>query len=104
MNPSDHSSSRTPRPYAMLGAGQLMSTLQKQGDVRSGWQYRFNLFRLEPNGSVHQWLGPGDLVDLVKLVRVLATELTEDGCLSARDQVELGNLVEALDSLFELGN
>lgn len=87
-------------PYVMLGAGRLVSTLQKRGDRRSGWRYRFNLFRLGSGGRVGQWLAPRDLIDLMQLTRVLAAELLADGCLTERDQEELVELAARLEQTF----
>ena len=36
----------TKKPYTMLGAGQLVSTIWKDGDEQSGWSYRFNVYRM----------------------------------------------------------
>ncbi len=86
------------RPYAMLGSGRLMLALFKAGNESVGWRYRFNLFRLDQtNGHVSQWFNPCDLAAMPKLVRLLAFELCEDGCLSTELRTELKSLVSRLD-------
>jgi hypothetical protein len=70
------------KPYAMLGAGKLTATLWKSGDERSGWHYRFNIFRMsKTSGRVSQNFKPHDLPDLAKLARLLAFTISDDGCL-----------------------
>lgn len=72
------------KPYATMGAGRLVSTLWKHGEERGGWRYRFNLFRMSPRtGHVAQRFRPEDVPDLLKLVRLLAFALADDGCLGA---------------------
>lgn len=88
------------RPYAMLGAGPLVSSLWKQGDSDSGWAYRFNVFRMSTaSGHVSQLLRPRDVHDLVKLCRVLAAELVHDGCLPLSQRRELADLADTLNEL-----
>lgn len=89
-----------PRPYAMLGAGQVMSSLWKQGDPASGWAYRFNVFRMSrADGQVSQLLRPEDVHDLVQICRILAAELVHDGCLPHAQRRALANLAETLNEL-----
>ena len=72
------------KPYAMLGAGRLTASIWKSGDERSGWQYHFNVFRTSRgNGHVSQWFAPSDVSSLVKLARLLAFTLADDGCLES---------------------
>jgi hypothetical protein len=85
------------KPYAMVGAGQLASAIWKTGDEVAGWRYQFNLFRMSPKGRIGQQFGPADLVPLVKLVRVLAAVLADDGCVSPTQQTELARLAVLLD-------
>jgi hypothetical protein len=88
------------RPYAMLGAGRLVSSLWKHGDQHSGWAYRFNIFRMSTaGGRVSQLLQPRDVHDLVKLCRVLAAELATDGCLPPAQRRALADLAETLNDL-----
>lgn len=85
-------------PYMMLGAGQLCAAVRKEGDEQSGWQYRFNVFRMsKKTGTVEQCFNPGDITDLVKLARVLAYAIADDGCLSRDLQEELRCLSACLD-------
>jgi hypothetical protein len=85
------------KPYAMVGAGRLISTIWKTGDEQTGWHYRFNLFRMSSRGRVGQRFSPADVVSLVKLARVLAAELAADGCLAPAQRTELGGLAAMLD-------
>ncbi len=78
------------KPYATMGAGPLVSMLWKLGNERSGWRYRFNLFRMSPySGNVTQQFRPQDLKELAKLLRVLAFTLADDGCLSKKLRSDL---------------
>jgi hypothetical protein len=86
-------------PYEMLGAGKLVSTLWKTGDQQAGWRYHFNLFRMTDRGHVGQRFSPDDLVDLIKLARVLAATLADDGCLSPTQRRELARLAAMLDQI-----
>src|SRR5262245_3057947 len=95
---------QTAKPYAMLGAGKLASSLWKRGSAASGWQYRFNIFRLSPTGRVQQQFRSSDVSSLVKLAKVLATELVNDGCLDADSRRRLMTLAAALDCVFEAGD
>lgn len=90
----------TSKPYAMLGAGQLVSGIWKSGDERSGWTYRFNLYRSNHRtGHVSQLLRPDDVTDLVKLCQVLAATLAEDGCIAVPLRRALARLAAELDSI-----
>ena len=60
------------KPYAMVGAGKLTSTIWKTENSEAGWRYRFNFFRVAANGRVGQKFRPLDLVKLIRLVRLLA--------------------------------
>ncbi|MDQ3329256.1 MAG: hypothetical protein M3552_01165 [Planctomycetota bacterium] len=88
------------KPYATMGAGPLVSTLWKQGEARGGWRYRFNLFRMSSQtGHVSQTFRPQDVPDLVKLVRLLAFSLAEDGCLDAELRSDLMCLSGCIDDV-----
>lgn len=88
------------KPYAMVGAGSLTACIWKDHAPDSGWTYRFNVFRLEAsNGRVTQRLQPGDITDLVKLARVLAQVISDDGCLPGRLRHELQALAASIDFL-----
>jgi len=91
-----------PKPYAMVGAGNLVSNVSKTGDEQGGWRYRFSIFRLTARGHVSQCFQPADLVSFVKLIRVLAATLADDGCLSPVLQRELADLAQDLDQLLQV--
>ena len=96
---------KTSKPYEILGAGQLVSTVWKAGDERAGWQYRFNVYRMSAgNGQVSQLLRPADVENLVKLCRVLAMTLADDGCMPARQRRALADLAGKLDEITGRGN
>ena len=88
------------KPYTVLGAGRLFSLLWKAGDERSGWTYRFNIYRMSPrSGHVSQLLRPTDVPDLAKLCQVLAAALEDDGCIPVRHRRTLANLASHLDRI-----
>ena len=90
----------TPKPSAMLGAGQLVSAVWKTADQRGGRSCRFNVYRMDPhNGSVSQLLRPNDVHDLVKLCHVLAATLADDGCIPAEQRRALADLAERLSHI-----
>ena len=101
---NDHGVSK-PKPMGMVGAGPLTSTIWKTGDERGGWSYRFNLFRMSTRGGrVSQLFRPTDLVDFVKIARVLASVIADDGCLSRIDRAVLKRLAAELDDLLGHSN
>lgn len=88
------------KPYAMLGAGQLVSAIWKTGDEQSGWGYHFNVYRSNNRtGHVSQLLRPADIFDLVKLSQVLAATLADDGCITANERLALATLAGELDGI-----
>jgi len=88
------------KPYTMLGAGNLTAALWKYGDKRSGWHYRFNVFRMgNRDGRVSQRFLPRDVADLAKLAQVLAFALTDDGCLDQELRDDLSCLSACLDQV-----
>ncbi len=87
-------------PYMMLGAGQLCAAVSKEGDEQAGWQYRFSVFRMDASsGSVEQRFAPSDIFDFVKLARVLAYAIADDGCLSRDLRDDLRRLSASLDDM-----
>lgn len=85
-------------PYTLVGAEQLTASIYKTGDELIGFDYRFNITRLNNrSGRVNQWFMPTDLLAMVKLTRVLAAELADDGCMDAELRVRLFTLAAALD-------
>lgn len=81
-----------------VGAEQLTASVYKTGDELIGFDYRFNITRLNNcNGRVNQWFIPADLHAMVKLTRVLAAELANDGCMNTELRIRLITLAAALD-------
>ena len=90
------------KPHALLGSGRLTSSLWKIVNQDHDVEYRFNVFRIHgETGAVDQWLAPEDIKSLVKLSRVLAFELAEDGCMYRVLRERLYQLAERLDELIE---
>ena len=90
----------TPKPYTVLGAGPLLSALWKETDPTVGWQYRFRIFRMtHGGGDVSRDLQPQDVVNLVKLCRLLAVTFVDDGCISTDDRQQLQELAAKLDAI-----
>jgi len=86
------------KPYTRMGADQLTASVYKTGDELVGFEYRFNIVRLNNRtGRVIQWFTPDDLHGLVKLTRVLAAELADDGCIGSELRTQLFAIAEALD-------
>ena len=87
------------QPVAVLGAGDLVSHVQRADDSRGDANYRFNIFRLcEEMQATHEFR-PADLRDLVKLCQILAFTITDDGWLPIDAQHVLLELFEDLDEL-----
>ena len=82
----------------LVGAGPLTSAISKSGSEQSGWRYRFTVSRqpADSNGDPHVFQ-PEDLVPFVKLIQVLAAEMTADGCLPPTERTALRNLAAQLD-------
>jgi hypothetical protein len=90
------------RPYEIIGAGHLVSSVWKRGSEEHGWSYRFNVFRVDvQSGIVSRLFRPADLPDLLQLCRLLAAELASDGCLVASDRRRLAVITDVLDSLLD---
>ena len=88
------------KPYAIVGAGNLVASVWKNGEPRGGWQYRFNLFRMQAKtGHISQFLRPNDLPNLVKLCYLLTTTLADDGCLEPTLCQQLHELAMQLDDI-----
>ena len=87
-------------PYAIVGAEQLTAFLYKTGDELIGFQYRFNIVHQNCHtGRVGHWLRPSDIEALLKLIRVLAKELAEDGCLDSTLRNRLRKFATMLDAV-----
>jgi len=85
------------KPYAMVGAGKLASSIWKRGSEEKGWCYRFNVLRLSSDGHAGQLFRPSDLTHFVKLARVLAAVIADDGCISDDERQTLKSLIRTLD-------
>ncbi|MEO9595888.1 MULTISPECIES: hypothetical protein [Rhodopirellula] len=95
-------SSKTHRPYAVIGSESLTSSLYKSGDELVGFQYRFNITRLNARtGRVSQWFAPADVIALVKLTQVIASELQHDGCMNTCLRDELRGVAVLLDEALD---
>jgi hypothetical protein len=91
------------KPYALLGAGTLTAAIWKKGDEEDGWSYRFNIFRMQSStGRVSQLFCPSDVQELVKLCRVLALVLVDDGCISSAQRRSLAALAAQLEIITDL--
>jgi len=91
-------STKSRKPYTVIGAERLTSSLYKTGDELTGFKYRFNIVRLNNHtGRVNQWFRPNDLVALMKLTQVLASELNHDGCGDAALRQQLRRIAAVLD-------
>lgn len=89
-------------PYTLVGAEQLTASVYKTGDELIGFDYRFNVTKLNSRtGRVNQWFSPEDLIALVKLTRVLAAELAIDGCTSQQLRQQLIQLAANLDDVID---
>lgn len=89
---------RSRKPYTLVGADQLTASVYKTGDELVGFDYRFNIVRLNNRtGRVNQWFTAEDLRGMVKLTRVLAAELADDGCMSPELRTQLFRIAAALD-------
>src|SRR5690606_11505376 len=81
MNKHDVSAEPKPRgPYAMVGAGEITSSISRTGDPVNGFHYRFNLYSLrQADGQVENLFGPKDLSSIVKTAHVLGLFLLDEG-------------------------
>jgi hypothetical protein len=87
------------RPYAVLGAGDLVSHLQRRCGNGEPARYRFNLFRICPGERVTHALRPGDLRDIVKLCQVVAFTIADDDWIHRNLRRELVQLADELDQV-----
>jgi hypothetical protein len=104
MNHPDESKVLLPasaKPIATVGAGRLASMIWKDGNEQAGWRYHFNVFRIAHRGGrVSQMFVPPDVLQLVKLLQVLAAVIADDGCLAPADRSTLQRLATELDALW----
>ncbi len=68
-----------PKPYTVLGAGSLLSSIQKDIDPTLDCQYRFTISRMTHRCTVSRYFRPLDIVHLVKMCRLLAVTFIDDG-------------------------
>ena len=95
-------SDKSLKPYAVIGAEQLTASLYKAGDEFTGFEYRFNVVRLERNsGRLLHWFRPADVVALLKLIRVLSAELDHDGCMNTSLRMQLRRISNHVDELLD---
>ena len=87
-------------PYAVIGAGPLVSHLWRIGNQTSGVDYAFNiLWMQDESGRVLQKYRPRHVRDLVKLCRVLTSVLLDDGWLNPSTRETLLELDRELAEL-----
>lgn len=87
------------RPIAVLGAGDLVSHLNRMDDIIDDTNYEFNAFRSCDDMEVTHVMRPGDLRNLVKLCQILAFTIADDGWLTNDSRAELYELANELDAI-----
>lgn len=89
---------RNRKPYAIVGAGGVAASLWKRGNEADGWSYDFTVFRIDArSGEADQLLKPTHVADLVKLARVLAQVIADDGCVSHSMRKQLNSVASQID-------
>lgn len=84
----------------MLGAGPLAASVWKAERKGERFAYRFNIFRMcAMSGRVSQRFTPNDIPYLASLVRLLAFEIANDGCLDVSSRDDLFCLAACLDEV-----
>ena len=89
------------KPYCIVGAGRLTSSVWKQSRGSDEFRYRFNLFRTKRSGKVTNRFRPQDVLSLAKFVRVISQVLVDDGCVTAEQRQLLVFLDTAMDEILE---
>lgn len=89
----------SPRPIAVLGAGDLVSHLRRLDDKTDESIYEFKAFRLTDDLQSTHVFCPTDLRNLVKLCQVLAFTIADDGWLADETRAELFELADELDGV-----
>ena len=92
-------SNQVSQPYAVIGAGDLVSHVHRDANETDGLAYRFNLFRLTHSSEVTHSFRPDDLRDVVKACQVLAFSIADDGWLPKSLGLELHDLAYELDAI-----
>ncbi len=87
------------QPIAVVGAGDLVSHVQRGDDEHDPENYRFGVFRFCRDLETTQMLRPSDLRDMIKLGQVLAFTIADDGWISADAREGLIDLANDLDEL-----
>jgi hypothetical protein len=88
------------KPSAMLGTGQLVSSLWESPDRNGRRTHRFNIYRMNSrSGRVSRSLRPIDLWDLAKLCQALAATLADEASIPAEQRRDLADLSAKLDSI-----
>ena len=87
------------QPVAVVGAGDLVSHVQRVDDERDPENYRFSVFRFCRDLEATHALRPCDLRDMIKLCQVLAFTIADDGWISADTREVLIELANDLDEL-----
>jgi hypothetical protein len=95
---SNNMPARSNKPYTVIGAECLIASVYKTGDELIGFEYRFNITRLNKRtGRVGHWLDPSDIPALIRLTRVLSAELAADGCMDSALRKQLRDIATRLD-------
>ena len=87
------------KPYAVLGAGELVSHVNRTAVEPGVMSYYFNLFRLQVDGEATQLFRPTDLINIVKACQVLAFTIADDGWVSDKLRRDLLALADSLDAV-----
>lgn len=87
------------KPIAVIGAGDLVSHLQRGDDERDPDNYQFNVFRFGEDLAATHALRPCDVRDMVKLCQVLAFTIADDGWIPVDVRRSLIELASDLDDL-----
>lgn len=91
------------KPTMLVGAGKLVAAIWKRSNKSAYGQYRFIIRRKSDVDFLRtEKLLPLDIVSLVKLTRILATVILDDGCLSETERTVLKAAKSQLDALYEV--
>ena len=87
------------KPIAIVGAGELVSHVLRVSDEQPS-SYRFNVFKIDRSTATHG-LAASDLLDLVKLARVVAIALLDDGWLEDEQREMLSKFTQDVEQMTE---